>query len=272
MTEYAAKGDARRSMALLWGKGKPPARGPKQALSVDEIVAAAIELADAEGLAALSMRKVAARLGRSAMALYTYVPSKDELLDLMLDRVLGELPTDLEPTDGWRPAVEAFARAMFDHAERHPWVLQVASSRPLLGPNELDVHEAQLRLLDGLGLSGVDMVRAVGLVDSFVRGAARGVADARAAEQATGLSDDEWWNERAPLFEEMSGDAWGDRWPVSGRMGEEQAFDQLDRDPNDDTPYLVWVELDLFEFGLQRVLDGLEVFIEARRREDGDGA
>ena len=92
MTEYPGRGDARRSMALLWGKAEPPKRGPKQGLSVEAIVGAAIAIADADGLDALSMRKVGERLGTSAMALYTYVPAKTELVDLMLEAVLGELP------------------------------------------------------------------------------------------------------------------------------------------------------------------------------------
>src|SRR5438045_4162211 len=92
---FAGQGDARRSMSLLWRTkeakggqpaGKRSAPGPKPALSVDAIVDAGIALADAEGLSALSMRAVGARLGRTAMALYTYVPSKSELLDLMYDR------------------------------------------------------------------------------------------------------------------------------------------------------------------------------------------
>lgn len=274
MSEYAGQGDARRSMELLWGRHEPAGRGPKQGLSVEEIVAAAIALADAEGIGALSMRKVAAAVGRSAMALYTYVPSKHELVDLMRDRVLGELPADLLPSEGWRPAAQGFAQATWELYERHPWVLQLGASRPALGPNEMAVYETQLRLFDGLGLSALDMTRAVGLLDSYVRGAAKAVADARAAEHVTGKSDDDWWLERAPLLDELSGDVWSSRFPVSSRMAEEQAFDQLDRDPEDPTPYLVWSELDIFQFGLQRVLDGLEAYIAstAPRRRPGPPA
>jgi hypothetical protein len=88
--EYSGSGDPGRTMALLWGTQKRPGRGPKPGLSVERIVRAAIEVADAEGLAALSMRRLADRLGVSTMSLYTYVPSKAELIDVMLDVVLGE--------------------------------------------------------------------------------------------------------------------------------------------------------------------------------------
>jgi AcrR family transcriptional regulator len=265
MTEYVSHGDPRRSMALLWGKCEPPTRGPKQALTVAEIVAAAIELADAEGLAALSMRKVADRLGRSPMALYTYVPSKAELLDLVLDTALGEVDTDYPYDQGWRKAAEASARSSWAFYERHPWVLQISGARALLGPHEMDLYEAQLRIFDGLPLSGRDMNRIVTVIGDFVGGAARAVRDARLAPGATGLSDDDWWLARSALLDEMiAPDTWGERWPTITRIGDDHAFDQSERDPEDDTPYTVWELLDSFEFGLQRLLDGIERYIDAR--------
>src|SRR5437588_11584179 len=95
-------GDPERSMALLWGVAESGRRGPKPRHSVEDVVRAAIALADAEGLAALSMRRVAETLQLSPMSLYTYVPSKAELMDLMLDRVAGEMDGP-EPRAGhWR--------------------------------------------------------------------------------------------------------------------------------------------------------------------------
>jgi AcrR family transcriptional regulator len=263
VTEYLGQGDPRRSMALLWGRTEAPTRGPKQGLTVAEIVAAAIELADAEGLGALSMRKVADRLGRSAMSLYTYVPGKAELLDLMYDTVLGEQTLDHSLADGWRPAVEASAHEAWAFFERHPWVLQISGARSVLGPHEIDTFERQLRLIDGLGLSAVDMARIVGVVGDFVRGAAKAVADARAAEQATGMSDDDWWNARSAFLDELVDDIWPQRYPIITRISAEQAFAQADRAPDDTTPYTVKEALDSFEFGLQRLLDGIEAHIAA---------
>lgn len=264
MTEYAGRGDPRRSMTLLWGTGEPPGRGPKPGLTVDGITAAAIEVADAEGLSALSMRRVADQLGKSPMALYTYVPGKAELLDLMLDRVLAELPTEHPTEGGWRAAAEVAAHTSWAFYQRHPWVLQVSGARAALGPHEFDFYESQVRLFDGLGLSGVEVARTANVFVNFVRGAAKAVSDARAAEQATGVSDDEWWTARAPFLEELGPDIWTDRYPTITRLQEEHAFDQLGR-PDETTPYLEQEALDAFEFGLQRLLDGFEVFITTRQ-------
>jgi AcrR family transcriptional regulator len=266
MTEYLSQGDARRSLALLWGQGEPPTRGPKPALTVPEIVAAAVALADAEGLAAVSMRRVAEALGKSPMALYTYVPGKAELLDLMLDTVLGELPTSYDMAGGWRAAVEAWAEAQWAFYDRHPWVLQVSGARAVLGPHEMDSYEAAIALFDGLGLSGVEMQRIVGVLSRFVSGAAKAVSDARTAEQATGISDDEWWNTRSPLLDEFAGDIWAERYPTLTKLGAEQAFDQLDR-PDDDTPYMVQDALDVLGLGLTLLLDGIAARIDAAQQE-----
>jgi AcrR family transcriptional regulator len=265
MTEYAGRGDPRRSMELLWGAGTSPSRGPKPGLTVAAVVRAAIEVADTEGLAALSMRKVAEKLGKSAMSLYTYVPGKPELLDVMLDTVLGELPTSYPTDGGWRQAVEASAREGWAFYERHPWVLQVSGSRAVLGPHELDSYETQLSLFDGLGLSAVEVTRAVSAVAGFVRGSAKAVSDARTAEQTTGVSDDDWWYARKLLLDELAGDIWNTRYPVSTRLQQEHAFDQPDRSPEDATPYTVKEVVDAFEFGLQRLLDGIEAYIAGRR-------
>lgn len=263
MTEYAASGDHRRSMELLWGVAPAPARGPKPGLSVDAIVAAATAIADAEGLGALSMRKVGERLGVSAMALYSYVPGKRELLDVMLDRAYGEqLPRAQD--GGWREQLERAARVQWALYERHPWILHVAAGRAALGPNELDSYESSLRIVDGIGLTGVEMMRVVGAVQEFVGGCAKAVSDALAAERVTGVTDDEWWEARYPLLEEVANVSWHERFPVSARLGEEGAFEQRDREPDDDSPYLVREALDVFEFGLQRLLDGIEAFVRTR--------
>jgi len=265
MTEYTGGGDARRSLELLWGLDQSPSRGPKPGTTLAAVVTAAIGLADEHGLGSVSMRKVAERLGMSPMALYTYVPGKAELLDLMLDTVLGELPTVYPHRHGWRAAVEASARDGWAFYERHPWVLQVSGSRASFGPHELDCYEAQLRLLDGLGLRGADVARIVSVVAGFVRGSAKAVSDARTAEQATGLSDDEWWTARAPLLTEMLGDQLPTRYPTMTRLEAEHAFDQGDRPADDTTPYTVRDAVDTFEFGLQRLLDGIETYIDASR-------
>ena len=100
--DFPSGHDPRRSLALLWGRQEAGRRGPKQRLSTDEVVKAAIALADAEGLAALSMRRVAEAVGVSPMSLYTYVPSKAELVDLMFDRALATAADPDDAVVGWR--------------------------------------------------------------------------------------------------------------------------------------------------------------------------
>ena len=97
-TEHSGSGDVSRSLELLWGLGERPSRGPKPGLTLDRIVTAAVAVADAEGLGALSMRRVATDLGVGTMSLYRYVPGKAELLDLMLDKV-AEFDADAHPEE-----------------------------------------------------------------------------------------------------------------------------------------------------------------------------
>src|SRR3712207_513640 len=124
--------DVDRTLALLWRRtlGTPQgSRGPRQRVSVDEVVRAAIAVADEEGLPAFSMRKVADRLGLKLMSIYTYVPGRSELIGLMVDEVTGE--HDLRPHEGTlRQRMTAVARQMWDEYHRHPWLLQVDNSRP----------------------------------------------------------------------------------------------------------------------------------------------
>jgi len=248
-------------MELLWGTYAPASRGPKQGLRIDQIVAAAITLADEEGLEAVSMRKVGERLGTSAMALYTYVPGKEELLEVMLDAAFGELATTYPSKKAWRGSAEAAARAAWDFYQRHPWVMQVSVARALLGPNELAWFEANLAVFDGIGLSGQDQMWAASTFMTFVSGSARQVADARSAEQLTGQSDDEWWHERSALLSEMQPSDWDERNPVSARLAAEGVFEQPHRAADDETTYMEREALDVFEFGLARLLDGIGALV-----------
>jgi AcrR family transcriptional regulator len=257
--EYSGRGDAVRSMELLWGRTQPGSRGPKQGTDLDAVVMAAIELADAEGLEAVSMRRVAERLGLGTMSLYTYVPGKGELLDLMLDTVYGE--RKLEPArsaDTPRAALEALARDQWAFHQRHPWTLYIASSRAVLGPNELDSYEAALAVVADLGVDAREAVAIVDAVSMFVRGAAREAAEAAGAERVTGVSELEWWTDRdAILTEKMS----GDRYPTLGRIEQGGGFSVPEGTENYNATFIV----DDFEFGLQRMLDGIEAHVRARR-------
>ncbi|MBO1418177.1 TetR/AcrR family transcriptional regulator [Streptomyces sp. FH025] len=216
MTVYAGQGDAHRSLALLWGAPEEPRAGrsgPKPGLSVDAIVSAGIAVADAQGMAALSMRAVGERLGRTAMALYTYVPGKAELLDLMHDRVLAELPGGPPAPDGWRAAVTAWAEQLYACYLRHPWVLQVSQARPVLGPAELAAMEGLLSALAPAGLAPERLRGAVAALWQFVRSTAAAAADARGAAAATGVADEDWWQARSARLAELAPD-FPERFPL----------------------------------------------------------
>jgi AcrR family transcriptional regulator len=257
-TEYSGRGDPARSMALLWGMQKSPTRGPKPGLSVERIVRAAIGVADAEGLAALSMRRVAAELGVGTMSLYTYVPGKAELLDVMLDTVLGEVAMPDAAAGEWRAKLEAYAREAWAHYHRHPWVLGVSGARALLGPNETALFESSLNAVSGVGLSGKEMVHVVTLVGEYVRAAAGRAVEAAQAAQRTGVTDDQWWQDREPIFDQYF-DA--SRYPTL--VGLEQAG--VFQPAEGGLDYNVQNAMDSFEFGLPRVLDGIEAFVAAHR-------
>ena len=250
-TEYSGAGDPARTLALLWGVRPPPSRGPKPGLDVPRIVRAAIELADAEGLSALSMRRLAERLGVSTMSLYTYVPGKAELIDLMLDSVLDEQQRPEHVDGGWRGRLEQIASENWAMYLRHPWMLNVATTRPTLGPNVITKYDYELRAVDGLGLTDVEMDSVVALLGGFVSSAARGAVEAAQATRRTGISDEQWWAASAPLLEKVF-DA--QRYPTAARVGAAAGAEYgAASDPEHG-----------FEFGLQRVLDGIEVLVDQR--------
>jgi AcrR family transcriptional regulator len=250
---FAARGDARRSLELLW-RAMPdePRPGPKQALTVDTIVDTAIEVADAQGMAALSMRAVGQRLGRTGMALYTYVPGKSELVDLMYDRAHAALPSAYPLTDGWRAAALVWADDLWACYQAHPWVLQVSQVRPVMGPCEYATVEAVTRILSETRLPARLLTRAVGTLFHFVRGAASTAAEAGQAVTDTGQTNEEWWAARSALLPEVVPD-FAERHPTIVRLGAEDTFEW-----DESLPYLEQQARATFETGLSIILDGVE--------------
>ncbi|MFI9052832.1 TetR/AcrR family transcriptional regulator C-terminal domain-containing protein [Streptomyces sp. NPDC053427] len=227
-----------------------PSSGPvlEGELSLDRIVRAAIDIADAEGLPALSMRGVAARLGVAAMSPYRYVPSKDDLVLLMADAAFGEKSYPAEPPEGWRSRVELGARTLWSLYRRHPWLAQLGSlTRPLLVP-QLMVHgEWMLGALDGHGLDPTTLFDIHVLLYSHVQGLAVHLEWEAHAEATTGQSEDQWMAGRAPALRALVESG---RFPTFAKVV--GAFD----DGYD-------LHLDaLFELGLKALLDGLSPIIE----------
>jgi AcrR family transcriptional regulator len=251
-TDFSGAGDPRRSIELLWRVPQErPRRGPKPRFTVDEVAAAAIAIADESGLSGLSMRRVAEKLGVQAMALYTYVPGKAELIDLMLDTVCTEVGMPASVPGGWRARLELVARSNLDLYLRHPWMLQVATTRPPLGPNLLAKYDYELRAVDGIGLSDIEMDLVVQMVTDYVHGAARTAVGAVLVAQRTGLTDDQWWERAGPALAKVFDPA---THPTAARVGaaageEYQAASDPDR---------------AFTFGLQRLLDGVAALLDHR--------
>lgn len=253
MSEKIGSGDAdpTRALRLLWRRslGDPQgARGPRAKFSVDEITNAAVALADEEGLEALTMRRLADRLGIAAMTLYTYVPGRAELVGLLVDQVAGEVP--LAPMRGsTRDQLRLIARNLWEEYLRHPWLIETQSARPWFGPHISDRYEWQLSALEGLGLDDIAMDQIVTLLTSYVAGAAGGKIIADRTKASSTQTDEEWWAAHAPVLEQLMD---GSRYPISGRVGQAagEAYGTGDPDLS-------------FDFGLERVLDGIEAYIAA---------
>jgi AcrR family transcriptional regulator len=250
-----SSGDPARTLALLWrGRGRasdagPRRRGPRPRLSVDDIVEAAVAIADTEGLDALTMRAVAERVGSSPMTLYTYVPGKAELLDLMLDALYVAMPrAPWSRRQGWRARLRSVAETNRELFDSHPWAARVSTARPPLGPGLMAKYEHELAALDGLGLTDLDMDAALAHLLAFVQSSA--VAAQAAANAAVEAGDDaSWWAEAGPLLERVADPV---TYPLASRVGNAvgaelgAAFDPRRA----------------YAFGLERVLDGLGVLIE----------
>ncbi|WP_395294055.1 TetR/AcrR family transcriptional regulator C-terminal domain-containing protein [Kitasatospora hibisci] len=230
------------------GRRHRPSDAPESELNRERILRAALELADAEGLAALSMRAVAARLGVSAMSPYRYVTSKDELVLLTADLAFGEAAYPADPPAGWRARLELGARTLWSLFRRHPWLAQLSPvTRPLVLPNLMAHAEWALAALEGHGLDATTALDTHVLLYSYVEGIAVNLEREAQARAATGLTEQEWMDSRTPALGALI---------ASGRF---PAYTRLTAALPDGYD----LDLDaLFEFGLANLLDGLTARIE----------
>jgi AcrR family transcriptional regulator len=223
-----------------------PSRGPQPSRSRSEIAAAAVRVADADGVESVSMRRVAAEVGSGTMSLYRYVSSKDDLLDLMVDAVMGEMDLPAAPSGDWRADLGLQARRGREVSLRHPWLGELSAGRPPLGPNSLRAVEFALGAVDGLGLDIDGMARLVGILTAFVRGFVQAELAEREARRRTGLTLDQWRATRAAYVRTLIDSG---RYPMLRRV----VLDAADPDPDRD-----------FELALGQVLDGLAATLPAR--------
>ncbi|MCX5228776.1 TetR/AcrR family transcriptional regulator C-terminal domain-containing protein [Streptomyces sp. NPDC006553] len=230
----------------------PPAKGAggeggtATPLAREEIVAAALDLADAEGLHALTMRRVATRLGVSTMALYRHVPGKPELIRLMTDAACGEVPLGPVPAH-WRAGLEQGARWLRDVYARHPWLAHAMASytRPVATPNAMAYTEWMLRAMRGTPLTHTQKLHTHLAIFAYVQGLSMADDLEEQARQDSGISDGEWMEQNEPRFDAIQ----------SGRSYPELALVTSGGGFGLDLRTL-------FEFGLGRTLDGIGSLID----------
>lgn len=219
----------------VWERPEPPDRPTPAPLSRELIVRAAIRLADADGLAAVSLRKVAGVLDVGPMRLYGYIDTKEELLDLMVDDVYATI----RPVgDGWREVLLSLAELTRRAAHRHEWFADLLGGRPQLGPHALARGEAVLAGLTGIDVDAVMPV--VKAVNAYVVGAVRREITERRAERSTGLNEAEWQRTYGPYLE---------RTFATGRY---PALEKVIREA------VHWDVDETFRIGLDYLLDGIE--------------
>jgi AcrR family transcriptional regulator len=250
-TKDSRFGEQAGTVELLWGPRPQPTRGPKPALSIQRIAQAAIKVADADGLAAVTMQRVAGELGFTKMALYRHVPGKAELIALMVDTAGGPPPVLDGEADGWRTQLGRWARRLLAVLQRHPWLLEATVGPRIMGPNELGWLEHAVAALDGTGLDGSERIDAVVVILGHVRTIAQ---QSRTATDPPQHHPEEQldWTIIAELLR-----IHGDRYPaVTAAMASAAGHDSQDR---------------ALEFGLERIFDGLGVLIAQRSGTDSDG-
>jgi AcrR family transcriptional regulator len=250
--QRSGAGDPARTLQLLWRDPSAVSRhGPRQGLSIDAIVDAATELADAQGLDAVTMRQVARALGVVPMTLYTYVPGKAELLDLMLDAAYARMPRADTSGQPWRQRLAAIAAENRRLFEIHPWAAAVSTIRPPLGPGQMAKYEHELSAFEGLGLDDVTVDDCLNHLLGFVQSCARAAADARDMQRESTMDDEQWWAANAPLLTRVLNE---DAYPTAARVGAAAgAAHGSAYNPGH-----------AYDFGLPRVLDGLGALIDSR--------
>jgi AcrR family transcriptional regulator len=249
MTEETEQRALPDQVTLLWGLRGASRRGPKSTLSVQDITRAAIAVADAEGLTAVSMARVAAELGNSTMALYRHVRSKDELLLLMWDSAMDDPPEFAEDGD-WRDKLAEWSRALVARARQHPWFVRIPINGPPVGPGNLVWFDRALGAFSDTSLAEWEKVALVTSLLTFVQGAMRLRADLIAG-----------YAENPEAFDGSYGRTLSEvvdprRLPALYKVLQAGVFADGDDFETD-------VDTD-FEFGLARVLDGMEFYLDSR--------
>lgn len=241
----------------IWMRPTRQSQGHRPSLTREQIVRAAIALADTEGLEALTMRRLATQLGAGAMSLYWHIPNKDDLLDLMLDTAFAEVELPERPSGDWRTGLRLYARATRQALRRHSWLASFTGGRRRPGPNALRFAEFCLAAVDSLGLDIDTMVGIFGAVDAYTDGFAQHEVAEAQTQRRTGMTTVEWHAAAAPHLQELIASG---RYPTLARLI--SAVQRVNTDEMADAS---------FSFGLECLLDGIAARIaSATQRESGD--
>ncbi|MFC4006336.1 TetR/AcrR family transcriptional regulator C-terminal domain-containing protein [Nonomuraea purpurea] len=230
-------------MSSIWNRPAPPRR---PVLTREAIVAAAIQVADAEGLAAVSIRRVAGELGARAMTLYSYIERKEDLLALMLDEIATEVLVEGPLPDDWRQALLTLATHERELVRRHPWRVELISHRLAVGPNGLRHVEQKLAAIDGLGVDRLTAWRFLAAFNDYMTGFVIRESAERGAPRQEGINAAERAAVAEPYIKEL---VEGGEFPRLAPMIE-QGVQGAD---------------DNFERGLNWVLDGIAGELAARK-------
>lgn len=236
------------SIAAAWGMRQRPGKGPRPTLSVDRVVQAGIDVAVRDGLAAVSMKRVAGELGTAPMSLYRYVASKDELLVLMQDTAFGPPPADLPaPDDDWRAGLSRWAWLMRERLQQQSWGLAIPISGPPVTPNQVRWMDRGLRCTADTTLTEDEKLGVILLVSGFVRSDVLLTAQISEAVSRSGTAD--VLAGYSQLLRQVTDP---ERFPGITRVLEAGVFDS-EEGPDED-----------FRFGLGRILDGVAALIDSR--------
>ncbi|GGA69956.1 TetR family transcriptional regulator [Pseudoclavibacter endophyticus] len=246
--DVPAEFDLPRGIALAWGVAASPQRGPKREMSVERIVDAAVELADAEGLGAVSMAAVAKRLGFTPMSLYRYVSAKDDLLLLMMEEGTGVPSHAWREADGWRERLLMLYRELVAVYARHPWLLQIPVTGSPATPNNSEWVEAGLTALDETPLLAEEKLAVWLIVTGLSRWNGIVLTGYGDAARRSGRTAAEVAADEQALYEAL---VTPEAYPRLHAAAEAGVFA---------SPY------DPFVFGIERALDGVEAYMASLDR------
>jgi AcrR family transcriptional regulator len=241
------------SLAAAWGLRERPGKGPKRGLSLEQIVAAGVRVAAADGLAAVSMARVAAELGAGTMALYRYVNAKSELIDLMVDAAFGPPPPLPESATTWRPALSHWAWAQLAAMRGQIWAVRAPLSGPPLTPNQVAWMEQGLGCMRDTGLTEGPKMSVILLISGFVRNEVTIEAQIAEAWSAAGTTDQQAMLDYGRILGLLAD---RQRFPELAAVAESGVMSKADD----------WDEE--FIFGLDRILDGIGVLVNAQPQPD----